>query len=123
MKAVLATLLSLTFFATAWAEDTPSAPALIVHDPVHKTITISSGVGSIHLRVTYEHSCAVDQLQLMDREVLLPRGGVSSHLEISPAVPAPGSSVPITVSVDNRRAVIRGIDVDGAAGRTGVTET
>lgn len=115
MKAILTSLLSLLISASAPAgDDSP----LVVHDAAHKTISISDEAGSIRMRVSYDSLCLVDRLRLMDREVLSPGPGAGSQVVLLPASASPRPLTPFAVSVDNRRAVMKGISFDG-----GITET
>ncbi|RPH35711.1 hypothetical protein EHM92_05715, partial [bacterium] len=70
------------------------------------------------MQIYYGSYCAVTQLQLMGRELLSPGPGAGSSITLSSTNHLPQSSVPHTVWVDDRKAVINGISLDG-----GVTET
>ena len=114
MKAILISLLSLVLSAQGAVGDDSSR---IVLDASHKTIAMTDGSGRLRLQVSYGSICAVGQLHLMSRELLSPGPGVCSSIGLSPATRLPHTIVPHTVAVDDRKAVIQGIGLDG-----GVTE-
>jgi hypothetical protein len=119
MKAVLLPLVTLLLSAPGL---TLGGSPQVTHDATRKTITLFDGAGSMQLRVSYKGQCVVDRVQLLGREVVSGGTGVSSFIQLSQPGQFQRSVVPPVVSVDERRAVIKGIGLDGGTNETWTLE-